>query len=524
MPKIAFTAPHFAASEVGLELLKNGANAIDAMIGAAAAITVAYPHMNALGGDSFWLVSHPGETPVAIDGAGIARSNIAKNRFGASIPTRGTDSCITLPGTVAGWQKVREVAGLLSSGHAVPMAELLAPACQLARRGVAVTESLTAACRKLANDVTPAAAFATLNDVYLNPVLREASGQVYNLALADTLEYLGHAGLDDFYRGDIAQRLVADANNLGMDLQADDLNAFHASLREPLATVIQPAKVYNLPAPTQGVASLIILALFDRLYTPEMSEEQQVHLLVEATKQAFVLRDLHLADPTVSQGSESEWLEDAYLDSLAAGIAEQAQPWPRPPLYGDTVWMGCVDRDGLMVSFIQSIYWEFGSGVMLPSTGIIWNNRGCSFSLAENHPNVLAPGKKPLHTLNPAYAELNDGRRLVYGTMGGEGQPQTQAALFSRFVYGGEGLAEAIARDRWLLGRTWGESSTDLKLEPALAKRIGKYLTDRGHQVQALPAQSEIMGHAGAICLAADGNVESATDPRSDGAALVERV
>jgi oxamate amidohydrolase len=180
-----------------------------------------------------------------------------------------------------------------------------------------------------------------------------------------------------------------------------------------------------------------------------------------------------------------------------------------------------VDNAGTMVSFIQSIYWEFGSGVVVPGTGLVWNNRGVGFSLEHNHRNMLAPGYKPFHTLNPAFALLNDGRRISYGTMGGEGQPQTQAALLTRYLYDGLSLDDAISRGRWLLGRTWGDNNHDLKMEQDLVDLLGNNLRARDHTIKAVPARSEMMGHAGAVVSLGDGNAIAASDPRSDGVGIV---
>ncbi|HDL8284923.1 TPA: gamma-glutamyltransferase [Yersinia enterocolitica] len=197
----------------------------------------------------------------------------------------------------------------------------------------------------------------------------------------------------------------------------------------------------------------------------------------------------------------------------------QAANWGSGRGPGDTVWMGVIDNNGLAVSFIQSIYHEFGSGVLLPTTGIIWQNRGASFSLDPKHLLALALGKQPFHTLNPAAARLTDGRTLVYGAMGGDGQPQTQAAVFIRHIVQGLPLQQAITAPRWLLGRTWGESSDSLKLEARFGAETLDYLRQRGHQVELLPDFSEVVGHAGAIVRHRNGMLEGAFNPRSNGSA-----
>jgi gamma-glutamyltranspeptidase/glutathione hydrolase len=182
--------------------------------------------------------------------------------------------------------------------------------------------------------------------------------------------------------------------------------------------------------------------------------------------------------------------------------------------------MGAADASGLVVSYIQSVYWEFGSGCVLPRTGVLMQNRGASFSLDPRSVNPLAPGRQPFHTLNPALAVLQDGRILAYGTMGGDGQPQTQAAVFTRHVAFRQSLAEAIDKPRWLLGRTWGSPHTDLRLEARFDGALIERLAAAGHDIEVLPdAYSDTMGHAGAVVLKPNGELEGAHDPRADGGA-----
>jgi gamma-glutamyltranspeptidase/glutathione hydrolase len=198
----------------------------------------------------------------------------------------------------------------------------------------------------------------------------------------------------------------------------------------------------------------------------------------------------------------------------------RAAPWPEPAGKGDTVWIGAADSSGLVVSYIQSLYFEFGSGCVLPGTGIIVQNRGSSFSLDPGALNPLEPGRKPLHTLSPALAILNDGRVVAYGTMGGEGQPQTQSAFFTRYVDFQVPLGEALDRPRWILGRTWGSTITNLRLESRFSEEVVDRLRRAEHDVQVLSeAYTEVMGHAGAVVMHPDGTLEGAHDPRSDGGA-----
>jgi gamma-glutamyltranspeptidase/glutathione hydrolase len=211
-------------------------------------------------------------------------------------------------------------------------------------------------------------------------------------------------------------------------------------------------------------------------------------------------------------------LAPAQIHALAARIDRaRAAPWGAGAGSADTVWLGAIDGAGRAVSFIQSLYHEYGSGIVLRESGINWQNRGCSFSLDERALNALRPGRKPFHTLNPALALLDDGTTLVYGNMGGDGQPQTQSAVFTRCAVFGMDPQAAIAAPRWLLGRTWGQATDTLKLESRFAPAVIDELRARGHAVELLGAYDEAVGHAGALLRDASGMLRGGSDPRSDG-------
>jgi len=217
----------------------------------------------------------------------------------------------------------------------------------------------------------------------------------------------------------------------------------------------------------------------------------------------------------------TQYLVNQHIDELAARVdMSVAAPWPDPAKHGDTVWLGAMDNKGNAVSFIQSVYWEFGSGVILPQTGVTWQNRGTSFSLDADHHNCLTPKRRPFHTIQPALAQLSDGRVMSYGTMGGEGQPQTQAMLFSRYALNNMPLQQTISAPRWLLGRTWGSEATNLRIENRFDDQIFDTLRKRGHDLEVVGEYEEIMGHAGALVRHEDGLIEAGADPRSDGSAV----
>jgi len=510
------TAPHHLASEAGLRILRDGGNAVEAMVAAAAAIAVVYPQMNSIGGDGFWLIAEPDKAPVGIDAAGwsaaLATPEFYAAKGLASIPARGPAAALNVAGAISGWKKALEYAG-----GDMPLARLLEDAIQHATHGVPVTGGQAELTAEKLTEVRDVPGFAATYLIDGKPPRR---GQVMKFpALAATLSRLVAAGLDDFYRGDLARTNAAYLEQVGSPLRFTDFEAFMAREVKPMQVRLSSGTVYNMPPPTQGVSSLMILALFERLGVTEAEGFEHLHGLVEATKQAFLLRNEHLTDLAFMDVDPNDWLGDAFLDDLAGKIdPARALEWPQPAKPGDTIWMGAIDGDGMAVSYIQSTYWEFGSAVVAPDTGVVFQNRGHGFTLDPAHPNVLAPHKRPFHTLNPAMARLNDGRVLSYGTMGGEGQPQTQAAVFSRYVTFGQELQAAVTAPRWLLGRTWGEDSTSLKLESRFDPDVVKALRDAGHTVDMVEPFTSIMGHAGAVCRHRDGVFEGAFDPRSDGA------
>ena len=344
-----------------------------------------------------------------------------------------------------------------------------------------------------------------------------AGAMLRQSALADTFDQLARAGLDDFYRGDVGREIAADLDRIGSPVTRDDLVRCRAEPAEPLELRFGRGTLYNTPPPTQGLASLLIIALFERLRVAEAESFDHVHGLIEATKRAFRVRDRTVTDPDRLPVPLDPYLDAKFLDAEAVKIdRRKAAPWPEPSKRGDTVWMGAADASGLAVSFIQSLYWEFGSGCVLPRTGVLMQ----SFSLERDAFNPLEPGRRPFHTLNPALAVLPDGRVMAYGTMGGDGQPQTQAMLFTRHFGFRQPLAEAIDRPRWLLGRTWGSPHTNLRLEARFDAGLAERLAAAGHDVEMLAEPySDTMGHAGAVVLHPDGNLEGAHDPRADGAA-----
>ncbi len=516
-------APNSLAAQSALDVLRDGGNAIEAMIAAAATIAVVYPHMNSIGGDSFWLLSIPGQAPGAIDACGAAAQAATfdwyrERGITGAIPFRGGVAANTVAGTISGWGAAYELSVRTLKGR-MPLRRLLADAIHYAESGIPVTQSQASNTTNKRAELEPQPGFAQTFLVDGQPPT--VASLFHQPRMAATLKRIAKAGTEDYYRGELAKSIAADLQSVGSPITREDLAAHRAILRDPLELSHSAGKVYNMTPPTQGLVSLMILGILDELdvsrHGPMTAD--YVHLCVEATKQAFRVRDAHITDPTRMTVDPRQFLTREKLRELAANVdRRRAAPWGKGKGPGDTIWMGVVDGEGRAVSFIQSIYHEFGSGVVLAKSGINWQNRGCSFSLNPAHINALAPGKKPFHTLNPALARLDDGRLMVYGTMGGDGQPQTQSAVFTRCIVHGMSPQAAITAPRWLLGRTWGQTSDSLKLESRFDAHVARTLSDYGHDVEILQAFDETVGHAGAIIRHPNGVLEGGADPRSDGA------
>lgn len=512
------TAPHHLAAQAGLDILKVGGTAVEAAVATAATLAVVYPHMTGIGGDGFWLIAEPGQAPVAIDAcgraAGISTLGFYADQGVTTIPWRGPLAANTVAGTVAGWEAA--LAATRHWGTPLPLARLLETPIAYAKDGFAVTRGQAETTAAKLAELRDQPGFA---DTFLPNRSPPQQGDVMRLpALASTLQQLVRNGLGDFYHGEIARAVAADLEALGSPVRLNDLEAHLVVTGAPLTAEVRNARLYNMPPPTQGLASLMILGIFDRLGVREAETFEHIHGLVEATKQAFLVRDQHVGDLDHMTVDPAQFLQTGALDELARRIdSRHCLTWPQPSHFGDTTWFGACDREGRSVSVIQSIYFEFGSGVVLPQTGIAWQNRGSSFRLAETGWNALKPRRKPFHTLNPAMADFGDGRHMSYGAMGGEGQPQTQAAIFTRYGFFDQPLQASLTAPRWLLGKTWGSSSTTLKLEGRFPPALVERLVEADHAVEIVADFTDMMGHAGALVRQPSGVIEGATDPRSDG-------
>ncbi len=517
--------PHALATEAGRAVFRRGGNALDATIAAAATIAVAYPHMNGIGGDNVWLIYDAGRGRLRALNA-IGRSAEAvdraayRARFGAAIPARGGAAALMVPGAVSGWWEAH-LYSRETMGSPISWPALLEHAVTHAREGFAVSPGqrrVTAAAHDLFAGEPDAEVRRTLWPIY-HPD-RLASERFVQPELAATLARLGEGGAEEFYRGDLARRLADGAARAGSPLTLTDLAEHRADWVEPLRVRYRGGEAASLPPPTQGFAALAILALLEGFDVAALDDADHVHLAVEATKLALEDRERYLTDPTAVEVPVARCLDPQRLARRRARIAPRAaQATEGRPWGGDTIAIAAADGAGNAVALIQSLYHEFGAGIVAGDTGVLLQNRGAFFALDERHPNCLAPRKRTAHTLIPSMYLVAGRPWLVYGTMGGDGQPQTQAALVTRVVDRGLGPQAAVEAPRWLFGRTWGEDSRSLRLERRFAPGVADELRRRGHDVQLVDDWSDLMGHAQLIRLDPDGLV-GASDPRADGAAL----
>ena len=527
------STPHTLATETGVNTLRRGGSAVDASIAANAVLCVVYPHMAGLGGDAFALIQDQGGDVEAINASGPAGQFATRERLGAdghegALPMTGVDSAITVPGAVDGWRLAHERYGKLD------WAQLFDDAVHYARHGVAVARSLA---QWYPSNVPLLEAHAASASVFLpnGRALRE--GEVFtNEDLARSFEILSHAGArDGFYDGPIAEQICDGVE--GLRLTPDDFASYTATWEQPISTTYRGRSVVEVSANTQGftaLQALNTLEAFDIADWGDMSVDY-VHHFAEAIKLAFADRDAWLTDPDFHDIPIDRMIDKEYAASRRPLIERESSltmgevdsgigrggSVSSVSAGGDTCYLTAVDGDGLVVSLIESIYHDFGSGVVADGTGILLQNRGSFFSLDERHHNRLEPGKRTFHTLMPCLVLNDDGTPYAsLGAMGGEGQPQSQLAIITRLLDFGYDVQQAIEAPRWLMGRTWGAKSQDLWLEGRFPDPLVLELKRRGQPVKMLPDWDDNVGHAQAIRLHPNGFFEGGADRRGDGAAI----
>jgi gamma-glutamyltranspeptidase/glutathione hydrolase len=533
-PNGLITTPHYLASQAGMHVLQNGGNAIEAAVAAASTIAVVYPHMNSIGGDNFWLIYNAKTKEVkALNSSGRsgekATISLYEKHGLQNIPARGYLSANTVPGAVAGWAEAYRYSSKALSGTFL-WKDLLQSSIHYAREGFGVTPSqefwtkvnLDEKDREFRN----LQRFPEFTRTFVKEdgSLYKKGDRMKQLDLAQTLETIAEKGSKAFYEGEIARQIVTDLQENGGLLTFADFKHHRSNWVDPLSVDYRGYTAYNLPPNTQGMASLSILNILNNfdLSTIEEGSSEYYHLLIEATKLAFADRDQWLTDPDFSHIPVKDLLSKSHGMELGNQINKQLSKSMEKQLdpKGDTVWFGVVDKEGNAVSFIQSIYHDFGSGIIPKNTGVLLQNRGSFFSLDRNHVNCLEPNKRTFHTLNPAMLLKGNAPHLVYGTMGGEGQPQTQAALVTRIIDYQFDVQAAIEAPRWLYGRTWGTGSNNVKIESRVPQKTLTSLETLGHDLEVVDEFTDIMGHAGAILINNNNIKLGGSDPRGDGSAL----
>jgi gamma-glutamyltranspeptidase / glutathione hydrolase len=517
----AVVADHPLAAAAGAEVLRQGGNAVDAAITMAAVLAVVRPHMNGVGGDAFMLIRDGRSGRVAaLNGSGRAGAAATPAAFRArghaTMPTTGVLS-ITVPGATRAW------ADALRRHGTIEWAAALAPAIRLAANGFPVSEKLArdiaANRRKLEGDSALAA-------VFLPGGQAPAAGSLLiQQDLARTLQSLAAEGPDALYTGELATRLLRWVVAEHGFISAADLAAHSSTWQQPLATTHAGYNVLAFPPNSQGVALLMqmtMAAMFD-LTSFGHNESEYIHSLVEIKKLAFIERDRYVTDPSFAEVPLEEMLSVRRARELlatwsAAPLPSQRTP-PAPgsageaaPGDGDTVFLGVVDADGNAVALIQSLYNAFGSGRMVPGTGIVLHNRGALFSLDAAHVNVVAPRKRTYHTLAPSMVLNGDNSLfMVLGTPGSDGQTQTLLQVFNNIVLFGMTAQRAVEAPRW---RSWDDGR--LQVEDGISEDTRQRLRAFGHSVRVQEGMSAELGGAQVILVTPAGVRAVGADPRRE--------
>ena len=492
---------------------RDGGNAIDAAIVAAAVLTVVYPHNVALGGDLIALVRTPDGVVRCVNASGWAGSDVDAARLRAAhgrwLPARGADS-VTVPGGIRGWEALRRFGARLSWEHTLRAAEAAA------RSGTPVAPSLATHIADLEN----ADLFGTED---FDRVFRPGghglrSGENFRQpALADTFEILRDEGADAFYRGSLAQRAVTYLQSRGSSLTAQDFADFQPETVEPISVGFRGLTVLTSPPNTHGFLLLRALRAVDELAIADPLGDELGSLL-RIFHRGNALRASYLADPRFVGVDVAALVNDGHHEMAELGAAPSG---PAIVPHGDTVGVAAADGDGYAVSLIQSVYHAFGSGLIDPATGILFHNRGTSFSLDEASPNVIAPRKRPAHTLMPVMTLHQRAPRHVLATMGGQGQPQILAQVLLRALSGAS-AATAVAGPRAIVGlQVDGGTADSVTAEADLSASARASIAGSGLALTDVAAHTENLGQANVVFVDAEGSMTAASDPRSDGAAFV---
>jgi gamma-glutamyltranspeptidase/glutathione hydrolase len=505
------------AAQAGLRMLAKGGSAIDATIAAAAAIMIVEPVSNGLGSDAFAIVwdgerlqglNASGTAPAAWDPAYFAR------RHDGAIPQRGWDS-VTVPGAVAGWAALHERYGRL------PFADLLEPAIELAERGYAVSPVVQQKWVAQAPILENMPGFA---QAFLPRGRAPEIGERFSFAQAGrTLRRIAQSGGRDFYEGETAERIAAFAAEHGAAMTLADLRGYAPEWVAPISKAYRGFELHEIPPNGQGIAALMalgILSNFDLASLPADCAEQR-HLQIEAMKAAFADVYRYVADERAMTGVRPEHLlDDGYLAERARLIRrDRATDFAHgTPPTGGTIYLSAADENGMMVSFIQSNYMGFGSGIVVPEAGVSLQNRGFGFSVDPKHPNVVAPGKRPFHTIIPAFLTRDGKPQMSFGVMGGNMQPQGHLQTMLRMVDHRQNPQAACDAPRWKVGR-----GLSVDVESAMQAEVVAELRARGHQLESIEDPYMDFGSGQFIWRQSDDMADgyvAASDSRRDGCAV----
>jgi gamma-glutamyltranspeptidase/glutathione hydrolase len=497
------------AAQAGLRMLDKGGNAVDAAIAAAIALTVVEPTSNGIGGDLFALVWDGGALH-GLNGSGRSPAGWAPERFSGlnAMPQTGWDS-ITVPGAVDAWARLSNRFGKLSFDA------LFEPAIGYAREGFQVGPVTSSRWQEAANSYR---GFAEFCQTFLIDGKAPSAGQRFRCPdQAGTLERIAESGGTDFYRGGLAARIAAASASSGGALSLEDLEAHRSQWTEPVSITYRGVTLHEMPPNGQGLAALIALGILERFdlgHDPPDSADS-VHLQLEAMKAAFRVAVDHIADPDWMPTPPKRYLSADFLDRQAKGIHPNraAKFEPVPADRGGTVYLAAADANGGMVSLIQSNYLGFGSGIVIPGTGISMQNRGRGFVLTEGHPNCVAGAKRPYHTIIPAFVTRQGRPLMSFGVMGGHMQPQGHVQMMVRIFDHRQNPQAACDAPRWMVDQDF-----NVALEAGFSPTVKKELINRGHRlIDDMPPYQ--FGGAQVVFRLDDGYC-AASDPRKEGQAV----
>ena len=507
---------HPLAAQAGLQILLKGGNAVDAAIATAACMTLVEPCSNGLGSDAFALV-WDGSLLHGLNASGPAPQAWTPERFKGcdAMPQRGWDA-VTVPGAVAGWVALHERFGKLAFG------DLLAPAIEIAEAGYAVPLGVADKWARAARvpELAQGAGFA---QAFLPRGRAPAVGERFAFpAAARSLRLIADSRGEAFYRGEIAAALAAFSAQGGGALTTADLAAFRPEWVEPIATEFEGHRVHEIPPNGQGIAALMALGMARHLSLGQypVDDWRTQHLLIEAMKLAFADIYQFVAEPGAMVVSSEQLLDADYLRRRAARIdPSQAQDFGAGnPVKGGTIYLSTADACGMQVSFIQSNYMGFGSGLVLPGYGVSLQNRGACFTLERGHANEVGPGKRPFHTIIPGFLTKDGAAQMGFGVMGGNMQPQGHLQTLVRMLVYGQHPQAACDAPRWRFNQ-----GLHLNAEPHWPAATLQGLRDAGHQLGDIHDSYQDFGAGQFIWRLGDPAVDgyvAASDPRRDGAAV----